>query len=82
MVIAKEAFPELLVASYPVPALELTRNLKPLLFRGGVGVVAMRKHRSRSEGVAAGCRGYAMEGCLSDERNHPNPSFKKEGLRG
>ncbi|PIX65115.1 MAG: hypothetical protein COZ43_10195, partial [Sphingomonadales bacterium CG_4_10_14_3_um_filter_58_15] len=24
-------------------------NLKPLLFKGGIGVVAMRRHRSRSE---------------------------------
>ena len=26
---------------------------KPLLFRGGVGVVAMRKHRWRSEALAS-----------------------------
>jgi len=53
---------------------------KPLLFRGGVGVVAVRQHRSRSEGAAAGFRCYAMKKSLSDERNHPNPSFKKERL--
>tara|TARA_R110002020_G_scaffold412134_1_gene621737 strand:+ start:152 stop:352 length:201 start_codon:yes stop_codon:yes gene_type:complete len=54
---------------------------KPLLFRGGVGVEAMRKYRSRQRTslVPTELNGKRIER-FSDERNHPNPSFKKEGL--
>tara|TARA_R110001599_G_scaffold21202_2_gene79185 strand:- start:367 stop:576 length:210 start_codon:yes stop_codon:yes gene_type:complete len=56
--------------------------IKPLLFRGGVGVVAMRKHRSRQRTCPMPVELELEIGCpLFDERNHPNPSFEKEGLK-
>ncbi len=47
-------------------------------------MVAMRKHRSRqrtanSEGVDR--NGFETKEPFYDVRNHPNPSFKKEGKK-
>ena len=56
---------------------------QPLLFRGGdQGVVAMRQHRSRQRRTKAPTDvTLKSKGPFSDERNHPNPSFEKEGLK-
>ena len=45
-------------------------------------MVAMRQHRSRQRTTKAPTDvTLKSKGPFSDERNHPNPSFEKEGLK-
>ena len=55
---------------------------KPLLFRGGVGVVAMRQHRSRQRmGVVRGGMDWKRKGGAQTRDTTPTPPLKRRGLR-
>ena len=55
---------------------------KPLLFRGGDGGGGdASASLASANGGGAERDGLEAEGPRFDERNHPNPSFEKEGLK-